>query len=471
MILFSKSKTSTNYFSKGTVICLLLAISLFQSCKSTIEDAAKLPTLTTIGLSDIASTSAVCSGKITDDGGGTIIAKGVVWSTSPNPTISLATKTNDGKGAGDFVSNLSGLTTATKYYLRAYATNSAGTTYGDEIAFQSLASLINLDNAINGKMKEYNIPSLSIAILKNEKLVYLKSYGFSDKEANKVASIDDLYRIASLSKPITAITILKLVQEGAITLDQKVFGVNGILGEDYGAVPAGSKKNLITVRHLLEHKSGWDNNPTDPLFANLNLTQEQMITNLLANRPLANAPGSTYNYLNFGYCVLGRIIEKVSKIKYDSYVSANILQPSGITAMKIGGNTLSDRYPNEVKYYQPGFDPYSLNIVRMDANAGWIASAKDLAKFIVRIDKNTSKPDIIKPNILNEIYFGDPDWQHYGSLSGNSSILKRIDDTFSFVVLTNTRTEPDAAITLDKINATVINQIKNVANWSTYDSF
>lgn len=327
-----------------------------------------------------------------------------------------------------------------------------------------------LDERIANKMTQYSIPGLALAIVKDEKLVYLKSYGLADKEFNQPASNDNLWRIASLSKPITAIAILKLVEDGMITLDQKVFGSNGILGNDYGSPPASSTKDLITVRHLLDHKSGWTNLPDDPMFSHMGDTQSQLIADLLINRPLTYFPGSTYYYLNIGYCILGRVIEKVTRMTYPDYVKS-LIAPMGITDMNIAGNTLEDRLPDEVKYYQSEYSPYSMNVTRMDSHGGWIASSQDLAKFMVRIDRKNSVPDIITAAILNQFYFGYPSWVHYGSLPGTSAILNRLNDTFGFVVLANTRTEGDVNIILDDLNNTISGQINAQSTWPTGDLF
>lgn len=329
----------------------------------------------------------------------------------------------------------------------------------------------NFDNAILSKMNLYNAPSISIAIVKNEKLVYLKSYGKSDIEANTTASNDDLYRIASVSKPITVIAILKLVQDGLVSLDQKVFGSGAILGNDFGAVPQGSKKDLITVRHLLDHKSGWTNVPDDPMFRANNITQKQLITDLLANRNLSTNPGSTYYYSNFGYCILGRVIEKITGLTYEEYVKNKILTPCNIYNMKIGGSTLTERSVNEVKYYQSEFSPYIMNIARFDSHGGWIASSKDLARLMVKIDRNTIRPDIISANLLNQFYFGYTNWVHFGSIPGTSSILQRIDNNLSYVMLTNTRTNNDASIILNDLNNTIKSEISAITQWPTTDLF
>jgi uncharacterized protein (TIGR02145 family) len=91
--------------------------------------------LTTTEVSAVTSVSAVSGGNITDDGNGNIIARGVCWSTAPNPTVELPTKTVNGSEDGIFTSNLANLSDGTVYYYRAYATNSSGTTYGQELSF------------------------------------------------------------------------------------------------------------------------------------------------------------------------------------------------------------------------------------------------------------------------------------------------------------------------------------------------
>jgi hypothetical protein len=92
-----------------------------------------LPVVTTATVSSTSSTTATSGGNVTNDGGGTITARGVVWDTSPNPTVSLSTKTTDGTGVGTFTSTIGSLSPTTVYYIRAYATNSAGTSYGSEL--------------------------------------------------------------------------------------------------------------------------------------------------------------------------------------------------------------------------------------------------------------------------------------------------------------------------------------------------
>ena len=119
-----------------------------------------ISSITTVAFSSISANSANSGGTIASNGGATITAKGVCWSTSPNPTIALTTKTNEGNGSANFTSIISGLSPVTTYYVRAYATNSAGTAYGQELTFTTLPlSNVNIGtqnwNAINLDVSTY----------------------------------------------------------------------------------------------------------------------------------------------------------------------------------------------------------------------------------------------------------------------------------------------------------------------------
>ena len=119
-----------NIFRISKVILLILAIYFVHSCKKGKET---IPTVTTSDVTNITGTTASCGGTIISEGTGTVTSRGVCWSTV-HPTVA-DNKTTDGSGVGSFTSNISGLNGASKYYLRAYATNSVGTAYGNEISF------------------------------------------------------------------------------------------------------------------------------------------------------------------------------------------------------------------------------------------------------------------------------------------------------------------------------------------------
>ena len=110
-------------------------LSLFEACTDCATGS--IPSVITTSISSITSTTATSGGTILSNGGSNITDKGVVWSTSPNPTTSLSTKTNDGTGSDHFSSYITGLTSSVTYYVRAYATNEFGTAYGNELTFTS----------------------------------------------------------------------------------------------------------------------------------------------------------------------------------------------------------------------------------------------------------------------------------------------------------------------------------------------
>lgn len=118
------------------------------------------PTLTTTAASAIVATTATTGGTISSDGGAAVTARGVCWATTTGPTIALTTKTSDGTGSGAFNSNITGLTALTTYYARAYATNSVGTVYGNEISFTTTAVSANTAGtlAVTATTTTYNGP-------------------------------------------------------------------------------------------------------------------------------------------------------------------------------------------------------------------------------------------------------------------------------------------------------------------------
>jgi hypothetical protein len=112
------------------LICLISGIAYLNGCKKKPDP----PTLTTTAVTEITTTTATGGGNVTSDGGAAVTARGVCWGTTSKPTITDS-KTTDGTGTGAFTSSLTGLTPNTLYYVRAYATNSEGTAYGNEVSF------------------------------------------------------------------------------------------------------------------------------------------------------------------------------------------------------------------------------------------------------------------------------------------------------------------------------------------------
>jgi CubicO group peptidase (beta-lactamase class C family) len=199
------------------------------------------------------------------------------------------------------------------------------------------------------------------------------------------------------------------------------------------------------------------------------MAHRQLITWTLANQPLQNPPGKHFAYSNFGFCILGRIIEKVTGLSYEDAVRAQVLGPCGISSMRISGNTLSERAPNEVVYYnqdEDGSSPYEMNVRRMDSHGGWLATPTHLVRFLVHVDKFPTKPDILRPDtieIMTTASAASPgyakgwnvnkhdNWWHTGSLPGTTTIMVRTSQQFCWAALTNTRAPGDLGGDLDRL--------------------
>jgi D-alanyl-D-alanine carboxypeptidase len=346
----------------------------------------------------------------------------------------------------------------------------------------------SIDQNVAAFMSQYNVPALSIAITLNDKLVYTRAYGKSDVENNQDAVTQNLFRISSLSKQITSVAIMKLMDQGKIHMSDPVFGPGAILGTEFGSQPYGPDITNITVGELLHHtEGGWPDDNTDPLGTNPSFTTQEIISWGLNNVPLLTSPGTanSYYYSHFGFSILGRVIEKITGQPYTAAVQSLVLQPSGISDMQIAGNTLAQRLPNEVKYYsQNDGDPYSFNITRMDAANGWVATATDLARFLVHVD-GLSPATIISPNAITVMTTGSTanknyacgwevnqyNWFHHGNLpgTGTSQAITTQSGNFNYVILTNgSSSDPNFSNNMDNIFWSALG---TNTNWPTYNLF
>jgi D-alanyl-D-alanine carboxypeptidase len=215
-----------------------------------------------------------------------------------------------------------------------------------------------VDNAITAFMTTYSLPGASLAVSKNGKLVYAKGYGFADKEANETVTTRHRFRLASVSKTYTGAAIMKLVQEGKLTLDAKVFGAGAILGTEYGSGTYNTNVSNIKVRDLLQNTTGsWGGNTGgDVIDQNAGYTNAQLLNWVLTTRTNPKTPGTFYDYSNVGFFIAGRVIEKISGKSYVNYIRQDLLPATGATETDMAGKTLADRKANEVKYYGQGTD-------------------------------------------------------------------------------------------------------------------
>ncbi|WP_160130532.1 serine hydrolase [Kordia antarctica] len=375
----------------------------------------------------------------------------------------------------------------------------AGNEAGYAAAFKNVttwkSSDINqLDAKISKVMKEYKLPSVAIGIVKDGKLVYAKGYGYGNKEDKIIASATSQYRLASISKPITAVAIMKLVEQKKLKLNDKVFGKNKILGEKYGTKQYNAREKAITVKQLLMHTAGgdsWDNNTTpedkdalgDPMSLRTKESFNKLIKRVLDNTNPTHKPGSYWQYSNFGYCLLGRIIEVKTGMSYEKYVRKHILKPCNITDMKIGALEKKKRAYREVVYYSKD-KPYELQMNKMDSHGGWIASAVDMMRFIVHVDGDPSKKDILKKTTVTKMATKSAvsgnyakgwtvvgsTWTHGGVMTGTNTLLKKKGNGISYIILTNFR-ESDKESHRNDLEKAMEDGIKAIKFWPNLDLF
>ncbi len=334
-----------------------------------------------------------------------------------------------------------------------------------------------IDILVESFMKKNQVMGASVAITNKEKLVYAKGFGIANNETDETVQPGHLFRLASISKLITAVAVMKLYEQGLISLNDTVFGENGLLNDPRFLAFKDPRISQITIANLLNHTAGWGKKYGDPIFnspfiarvmKSENPSDIDMIIEFILKDKLRYSPGKRYSYSNFGYVVLGRIIEEVTKMKYEDYVVINILRPAGIYDMHIGHNLYHQKFPNEVKYFEPAGSPYVLavdgsnkmvpksyggNDLRLlGAAGGWVASAPELAKLLTVLDGFDNQPDILRretiemmtnPAIAGNGLYGwrgvdkHGTWWRTGTLSGTTTLMMRQENGVNWVVLLN----------------------------------
>jgi CubicO group peptidase (beta-lactamase class C family) len=330
-------------------------------------------------------------------------------------------------------------------------------------------------------MGAYQVPGLSVAIAMRGKPAYAEAFGVADRETGEVLTPQHRFRIASITKPITAVGIFTLIEAGTLQLDKRVFGPDSILGDDYPTSLDRMITEQISIEHLLTHTAGgWGNAANDPMFLNNEMNHQELIAWTLTHMPLTIRPGNFFAYSNFGYCVLGRVIEKLTGQTYEKYIKDSVLKRCGIVDMQIAGNTLRDRAASEVKYYgqQAWSDPYGMNVARMDSHGGWIATPSDLTTFFTHIDgfkhadqllgddtlRVMTTPTAANPRYAKGLFVNSQNnWWHGGRLDGTETISVRTNTGFCWSAFTNTLSKlQDMGGSLNKL---VWQMARSVPGW------
>src|SRR5690349_18177738 len=218
------------------------------------------------------------------------------------------------------------------------------------------AALAVFDTAMKTFITERKISCAQLAVAKKGKILLAGGYRFRNgSPIPPPVAPTSLFRIASLSKHITSAAIMRLVQDGKLSLSAPVTTLLGL------SATADPRLQQVTVLRLMQHLGGWDRDTSkvDQLWIDHQISAtldvplpigHADIIRYATARPLDFAPGSKMVYSNYGYMLLGRIIEKVSGLSYESYVKQKLLVPAGISRMRLGRSLKSEAVSTEVPY-------------------------------------------------------------------------------------------------------------------------
>jgi N-acyl-D-amino-acid deacylase len=275
----------------------------------------------------------------------------------------------------------------------------------------AVASLASYDRFMQSLMQKWKIPGASVAVTKDGRLVFARGYGYANKETKQPVAPDALFRIASVSKPLTAIAVLRLVEEHKLDLNEPAFAALAPLEPPPGGI-VDSRLHSITVRQLMNHTGGWDRDRSfDAMFiperaaAGVGAPSPADATTVIRymlGQKLDFDPGARFAYSNLGYAILGRILERRTGLTYAEVMHKYVLDPAGVTRMKLGRTLKKFRPPEEVCYYDNNDEktesvfPYVKDKVAwpdggfyleaMDAHGAWTASAIDLVRIVAALE-------------------------------------------------------------------------------------
>jgi len=381
------------------------------------------------------------------------------------------------------------------------------------------------DQSVRNLMKQYGIPGGAVAVVRDGKLFYARGFGYADVENKTPVKPDALFRLASVSKTLTSAAIMKLVDEGKLAFDDRVAPIIADLMPAPGAT-VDPRWDHITIRNLLNHTGGWDrekpNGGFDPIDRSWiaadavgapRPASSETLVRYMKGMPIDFNPGDKFAYSNFGYIILGRVIERLSGMPYPEYVRTRVLQPVGANRTKQGKSHFADALPDEVRYYFPGgagglggpvgpsifpgeppvpfnYGGYYFEVG--DASGAWVSSTIDLLRFVNGVDGRASPPDILSPELVaamitpgplvcpdGSCYYaagwnvhplpgGDATWWHGGDLPSTKAVLVRSSTGISWVALFNT-SAPNSFI--GELEAALWQSLNGMGAFPTQDLF
>jgi len=334
------------------------------------------------------------------------------------------------------------------------------------------------DPAMLQIMERHGIPGAALAVARNGKLVLARGYGWANVQTGEAAQPETLFGLASLSKPLTAVATLKLVEQGKLSLDDPVLDrLKDIQPPRGGQVDP--RFRTVTIRQCLNHSGGWDRMVTgDPInwepqicrmFRVRPPISASQLLSVILGMPLNFNPGTDAKYSNVGYILLGEVIARVTGQPYDRFVIENVLKPMGVTRAGLHGFDGKYILGEALRYLAGTLIPLPPMLLPMiNAAGGWTASVVDLARFLTNLDGSRGKPilgDKLRQQMLeppprplqprpNGTWFGlgwdsvlrtDKTVSYFkdGSYQGIRTFMKRLPTGVNWVLLYNASMEFD----------------------------
>ena len=355
-----------------------------------------------------------------------------------------------------------------------------------------VATLVGIDAALVGYMRANDIPGATLAVVRDGRLAYARAYGMANVAAGEAMEPDRLLRYGSLSKPITGIAVWKLIEAGALALDELPFAAMSHLPVLPGETED-PRVVTVTLGDLLDHAGGWDN--ARAVDAEVwrgrwqdGLSDPAQLFRYGRGVPLDHDPGTTYAYSNYSAQAAALYLEFVTGVDYETWVRANIFLPLGITRPFLGTSDPASWDPDESVYYDPDGNPITVDHGGMDywwASGSWVGSAVDLVRLINGVE-GLNGPALLQPSTVEQMlerntatfpgtgyYYtnfwgvtpeaGGLTWEHSGLPTGGFGQLRRHADGTTWALLLN-RSPPRAYPDLQPAMAAV-------AAWPAHDLF
>lgn len=386
--------------------------------------------------------------------------------------------------------------------------------------------LATVDTAIRKFLTDHNVAGGNIAIARDGNVIYDRGFGWADIKTRRNMRPHTPMRISGVSKLITAVAVMQLVEEGRLKFDQKVLPLLKNSGIKGSSRPKDRRWNQLEVQHLLHHTGGW--NPTvtpDPMFQTAAVSQalllrqparlREMIQYQLDQR-MNQAPGTKFVYSDFSYALLGRVLELASDQTYRRLVTDSVLKPAGMKSTQPGSTRLTDRVRDEAAYNMqterriaafwsaavsqvrtkgktatpPEIVPApdgAFDVETMLATSGWLSTAGDLCRLMLAVERSTDP--LLTPETRTAMtapskamqgkdrWYGYGTWVsaaketaapkrlwHGGVMAGSSAIVVRRSDGIVWAAVFNTDFNPDGKPVAQAIE-TELEAVLNDVNW------